>query len=73
MCQAYEGERNFILRTEDRYTREGYEAAKSGKPKEVPNQIKGDLYYEPAWLHGYGCFEEGIVPYAVEKNAPHRG
>jgi hypothetical protein len=66
MCQAYEGERASIVASEQRATKEGYNAAKNGQPKSNPYDRRWDMYRHDAWNHGYGCFEEGIIPYCME-------
>ncbi len=65
MCQAYDGERRFIVNSELRSAKEGFKAAYSGKSVEDnPHTL---LWNKEAWDRGYSCFMDGIIPWGVER------
>lgn len=66
MCQAYEGEFNYICSIEQYAARAGYIAHLKGEPFLANPHNKWSKYEREAWDHGWGCREEGIVPYGIE-------
>lgn len=65
MCQAYEGERNFMIYMEERATIAGFKAAKLSQP--IDSNPKTFQSERERWEHGYGCYQEGIIPWAIEQ------
>lgn len=68
MCQAYEAECNYIQAGEDYNTRLGYEAYAAGRLCTLNPNYNNRSYDWKAWDHGWGCREEGIEPYVVERS-----
>jgi len=71
MCQAYEGERNSILSSENYACIKGFTAAKSSKPK-TNNPYYSGYEYE-AWNNGWECYQERILPWALERHYHAKG
>lgn len=68
MCQAYDGERASIIAGENSAAIEGFAAARKGLPKSTNPFVKFGLKYNlEAWDHGWGCWHEGILPWALER------
>jgi len=65
MCQAYEAERASIVAGENRATIEGFKAASEGK-LESDNPFNWGKYDKEAWDHGWRCWHQKILPYALE-------
>lgn len=65
MCQAYEAEYNAIVAGENFSTREGFAAAANGG-KLGDNPCPWSIYEGQAWYHGFACWYQGILPWAVE-------
>lgn len=65
-----ESEHSFIIRIENRATIHGFGAARSGKPKESNpfNNKPWSRYQREAWDHGWGCWHERLLPYALEQD-----
>ncbi|MBI4152395.1 hypothetical protein HY495_01680 [Candidatus Woesearchaeota archaeon] len=66
MCQAYEGERAGIVALEDRATIKGFAAARAGFSKSANPYYWSGLFTE-AWDHGWGCWQEKLLPWALEQ------
>lgn len=60
MCQAYEGERRFVILSEQYEEREGFKAALCGESDSPPSAM-----FEDDWLHGYRCFQQRILPWGI--------
>ena len=68
MCQAYEAEYTSIVRGENRATIAGFKAAQNGEEKRRnPHSSKYDGYNYDAWNHGFDCFKERLLPWAIER------
>lgn len=66
MCQAYDIERRAMISHEHRLSIEGFNAARLG---EDPTPNTDEILYEferKAWIHGYNCFSEKLLPWAIE-------
>lgn len=73
MCQAYEGERNFVMGLESNATVKGFAAARAGKPKGAnPYFPEGERSMWEHWNHGWGCWhsKKPILPWALESELP---
>ena len=66
MCQAYEAERNFIIRGEHINTIKGFAAASNRKPKSANPHSKFSKYDREAWDNGRDCWHERFLLYALE-------
>src|SRR3989344_6417478 len=66
MCQAYEGERAAIVALEDSATLKGFAAARNGVSKDS-NPYDWSKSYRDAWNHGWGCWQESLLPWALEE------
>ncbi len=66
MCQAYEGERAAIVAGEDHATIKGFAAARNGMSQES-NPYAWSKYDGKAWDLGWGCWQEGLLPWSLEK------
>lgn len=74
MCQAYDAERAVILAKENLATLRGFAAARLARQKsENPYHQKGEMYSFDAWNHGWNCWWERILPWALEKTYHSRG
>lgn len=68
MCQAYEREQHSIIASEERASIQGFTAAINKKTKtDNPYPLTGQMYEHDAWNHGWGCYQEGIIPWGLEK------
>ncbi|MEK7647144.1 MAG: hypothetical protein AAB378_02065 [Patescibacteria group bacterium] len=65
MCQGYEGEKKYIIAGENRASLRGFASAMESAPKSA-NPYTYDGYNKEAWDHGWGCWQEGILPYALD-------
>ena len=66
MCEYYETERRFMVDSENRASREGYEAAQRGNRA---NPYSGPFLksMHASWEHGWNCWKAGLVPWGVER------
>lgn len=65
MCQAYEGERNYILAHEEYIRRKGYDAQKAGMPRDSnPERDHTNPEYSDKrqWWFGYDTAAKGQEP-----------
>lgn len=67
MCQAYEAERAAIVSGENYSTRKGFTAAAIGANLE-DNPLSWSIYDGQAWYHGFACWHEGLLPWAIESH-----
>jgi|SRR3989338_8702294 len=74
MCQAYEDERAGIVDSEHRATIKGFAAAKFNKPQSSnPFTTLYFSYERDAWNQGWECWQERLLPYALEKMYHQKG
>lgn len=66
MCQAYEGERAAIVAGEEHAQIKGFAAARFGV-SENSNPYTWCKYDKAAWDLGWGCWQEGLLPWALER------
>ena len=67
MCQAYEGERNYIVAGENIATKRGFAAAKLHKPKDSNPFYSLGIYDREAWNHGWESWHERLLPWALDR------
>ncbi|MDP3999689.1 MAG: hypothetical protein Q8P76_03830 [bacterium] len=67
MCQAYAGEKALITWGEDCATIAGFAAASKGIPKSANPYNRFERYNRDAWDHGWACWHERILPWALEQ------
>ncbi|MDO8504283.1 MAG: hypothetical protein Q7S36_00320 [Candidatus Liptonbacteria bacterium] len=68
MCQAYDGEWASITASENFAVIKGFAAARKGLPKSANPHAKFGKYDREAWDHGWDCFHERILPWALERH-----
>lgn len=74
MCQAYDCEWALIVAEENRATMCGFAAAQFHSSKtENPYHQKSEMYSFDAWNHGWNCWQERMLPGALEKTYQLRG
>lgn len=73
MCQAYDGERASIVAGENYATIEGFVAARKGLPKSTNPHTKYGKYDSEAWGHGWDCWHQKILPWALEREYHLKG
>ena len=68
MCQAYAAEKAAIITGEDYATIAGFTAARNGASQSSNPYGKLEEHGHDAWDHGWGCWHERILPWALERN-----
>ena len=66
MCQAYEGERNYVLAQEEGIRRKGYDAQKDGVPRDAnPERDHSNPEYSDKrqWWLGWDAAAKGHEPW----------
>lgn len=67
MCEQFYREKSHIIYREHNASIEGFKAARDGKPKSRnPHDTYNYKNLREAWENGYGCYQEGIIPWALE-------
>lgn len=61
-----------MIALEDRATMKGFAAARNGVSKDS-NPYDWSKSYREAWDHGWGCWNEKIFPFALEKSYRESG
>jgi hypothetical protein len=73
MCQYFKSERRVLISLEQTATRNGFYAAKDGKPKSANPSVwtVGDKQYSDPykddWDHGWDCWHSRVLPWAIQK------
>lgn len=73
MCQAYDGEKALIAAGESHATIAGFTAARKGIPQSANPCGRFEQYNRNAWNHGWACWHEGILPWALERQYHDEG
>lgn len=67
MCQAYDGEKALIAAGENHATIAGFTVASKGTLQSANPYSRFEQYNRNAWNHGWSCWHEGILPWAIER------
>ncbi|MBX4212188.1 hypothetical protein KW787_01885 [Candidatus Pacearchaeota archaeon] len=65
-CHVFEGERAMLVSIEQTLTIKGFAGAQAGTEKVAPQPECWTRGYQEAWEHGWACYKERILPWAIQ-------